>query len=364
MDIEQEYKLLLSLEIPKEPKRKKTWLEITKQPHYENVISNLYQFYLDNEEEHDLKDLFLTTFLEVIEERTGKKLEFSDYSVNTEISTNNNGRIDILIEENDASKAIIIENKIYHNLNNDLEDYWQSTLASPNNKAGIVLSLNKVGINNSNFFNLTHSEFMNRLKKNLGYYIEECDDRHSIFLKDFITNLSNLNNSHRNMETIKFYFKYQNKIDQLVVLKDKATEHFISEIQKAISMLDTEFVSKKGKNTFNFRAPNCENIMFWIERYNDPGDVSFCIGLFTVNQNKKLLQNIFNNKEIETICKEKGVTIEFEEDKKIIYLAWKEYDPSPDNYVDLSNYLTNTINEDWKELTKKIDKKYEAQQCI
>ena len=38
--------------IPKIKKRPKTFLGIAKQPHYENVLSNIYAFFFDIKEEH------------------------------------------------------------------------------------------------------------------------------------------------------------------------------------------------------------------------------------------------------------------------------------------------------------------------
>ena len=37
----------------------KTFLEIARQPHYENVITNIYAFYFDINEEHGFGNLFV-----------------------------------------------------------------------------------------------------------------------------------------------------------------------------------------------------------------------------------------------------------------------------------------------------------------
>ena len=49
------YQLKIFLEshtIPSVKQQPKTFLEIARQPHYENVISNIYAFYFDPHEEH------------------------------------------------------------------------------------------------------------------------------------------------------------------------------------------------------------------------------------------------------------------------------------------------------------------------
>jgi len=114
--------------IPKIKRRPKTFLGIAKQPHYENVMSNIYAFYFKVEEVHGMHDLFITSLLEIINEsKLGsiKKVnEISDFEVETEVSTKKGGRIDLLLSS--QNHAIIIENKVLHNLKNDLEDYLTS----------------------------------------------------------------------------------------------------------------------------------------------------------------------------------------------------------------------------------------------
>ncbi len=51
MNIEALKDLLDKNIIPEKTKTPLTFLAIAKQPHYENVISNIYAFYLDQEEE-------------------------------------------------------------------------------------------------------------------------------------------------------------------------------------------------------------------------------------------------------------------------------------------------------------------------
>src|SRR5690554_1082514 len=123
-----------------------TFLGIARQPHYENVLSNIYAFFFNPNAEHGFQDLFIMSLLDCINSSSpGQSKDFSDFSdftIETEFSTNKGGRIDLLLK-NDTS-AIIIENKIYHTLNNNLKDYWSTIINRIEDETrviGIVLSL-------------------------------------------------------------------------------------------------------------------------------------------------------------------------------------------------------------------------------
>ena len=118
----------------------KTFLGIAKQPHYENVLSNIYAFYFDVHEVHKLKDLFVTSIMELINASSLAKENkvfdtFLNYEVLTEYGTKNQKRIDILLQNNE--QAIIIENKVYHFLNNYIDEYYNEINAAT--KVGIIL---------------------------------------------------------------------------------------------------------------------------------------------------------------------------------------------------------------------------------
>ena len=131
--------------IPVVKGKPKTFLGIAKQPHYENVLSNLYAFYFDVNEVHKLKDLFIKSLLELINTSSLAKDNivfetFLNFDITTEYTTKNQKRIDILLQNND--QAIIIENKVYHIINNELNEYYNEIKAATT--VGIVLSLSPI----------------------------------------------------------------------------------------------------------------------------------------------------------------------------------------------------------------------------
>lgn len=260
--------------IPKIKKRPKTFLGIAKQPHYENVMSNIYAFYFNIEEVHGMQDLFINSLLEIINEsKLGiqKKItEITDFEVATEVNTKNNGRIDILISSNDH--AIIIENKVYHTLNNNLEDYWSSTKVTDNkeeNKIGIVLSLNKLNVTHGHFINITHVELLKRVIQNLGSYFMDAKDKYVVFLKDFYQNSINLSKSEMDSKELKFYFDNQSKIIEVKEFHFAVRNHIINQIEQACELVDEDLLLPASKGEGNkrlrfFLSPKNKNLMITV----------------------------------------------------------------------------------------------------
>lgn len=260
--------------IPKIKKRPKTFLGIAKQPHYENVMSNIYAFYFNVDEVHGMQDLFINSLLEIINEsklKDQKKIAaISDFEVSTEVSTKKNGRIDILLSSDDH--AIIIENKVYHTLNNNLEDYWNSTNVTDNiedNKIGIVLSLNKLNVTHRHFINITHIELLKRVIQNLGSYFMDAKDKYVVFLKDFYQNSINLSKSEMDSKELKFYFDNQPKIIEVKDFHFAVRTHIINQVEQACELVDEELQLPTSKGEGNkrlrfFLSPKNKNLMFTV----------------------------------------------------------------------------------------------------
>lgn len=247
----KEMKIFLdSHSIPEAKKWKKTFLAIAKQPHYENVISNIYAFYFKQWEEHGFKNLFEKSLKQVIESKTEGKTQFSKnfYDMTEFVNLNSETEvavpyydketkktthkfIDILLDN--GTHAIIIENKIYHHLNNPLEVYWNHPEYPDENKRGVVLTLKPTYSNNNNFVYITHIELIDSVMSNIGTYLPDCSDKYLVFLNDFYQNILNLSRNIMTTEEVKFYYDNQSKIDQVAKYRNNLKEHLIKEIEKA-----------------------------------------------------------------------------------------------------------------------------------
>ncbi|WP_182407549.1 PD-(D/E)XK nuclease family protein [Psychrobacter sp. GP33] len=98
-----------------------TLFDVGTRGHFENPTTELLSFFLNSTKPHDLDDCFFKGLQSVI----AYKNILSDLgflkSVETEVSTQNGKRIDLLVETDTA--LIVIECKIYHHQNNPFDEY-------------------------------------------------------------------------------------------------------------------------------------------------------------------------------------------------------------------------------------------------
>jgi hypothetical protein len=237
-NLQQLQEFLDQHEIPKSKKRPKTFLGIARQPHYENVLSNMYAFFFDENEVHGFGDLFTLSLMQIVEQdiENNKRFQdnpkeltlFNNFSTSTEVSIGGK-LIDLLLDN--GEQAIIVENKIYHHLNNPLDIYWRILNYHNKNKIGIILSLNRIEhIEHEHFINITHLELMKSVMNNLGNYIMGGSSKYLIFIKDLNQNIINLSTRIMKSSDISFYFKNQNEIDELIKFKESYKKHIISQI--------------------------------------------------------------------------------------------------------------------------------------
>ncbi|PKR79548.1 hypothetical protein CW751_14455 [Brumimicrobium salinarum] len=277
MNIKSLQTFLDSHEIPRIKKKPKTFLGIAKQPHYENVLSNIYAFYFNVNEEHGMGDLFLKSFQELINESEigkSKEVDFNnDFIIDTEYPTEKNGRIDLLLHND--KQAIIIESKVRHHLDNDLKDYWDSVIPHQpaSSKIGIVLSLktySQAEIYHSHFINITHQAFLNRVMKNSGEYLINAKDRYIVYLKDLYQNTINLSNQ-MDKEKIEFYYKHQEELNNAAKLKFAVRDFIKNEVKNACDLVNHKLVfnspktgSDNEKRLRYFVSPLCSDLMFTV----------------------------------------------------------------------------------------------------
>lgn len=347
---------LNNTDIPKIKKQPKTFLGIAKQPHYENVMSNILAFYFDPNEEHNLQDLFTASFLELIGEQdrykeTIKTFEFSDYRVQTEVSTTKGGRIDILLHNNE--KAIIIENKVYHHLKyNDLEDYWTSTKHNlkATERIGVVLSLRKENVSHPHFINITHRKFLTRVIKNLKDYEVKASPKYLIFLKDLYQNTINLSTKTMNTKDIEFYKKHRDEILQTARFLSRFKTHVIKETERACNILNSEReflkLSNTGRKLRFFLSKEVPNLMFTVgfeNLYNEKKRLWIAVELKgDIPKHKERFKDIEWSKSVKDTFKEKFF---IHQGSNWAHFVSKSYDSEIIPFQKLSNFIVERIKE-------------------
>ncbi|MGJ8734691.1 MAG: PD-(D/E)XK nuclease family protein [Cellulophaga sp.] len=344
-------------DIPKIKGKPKTFLGIAKQPHYENVLSNIYAFYFNVNEEHQLNDLFVTSLLDCIKESKLASAKetlqtFYDFDVETEFTTLKGGRIDLLLSNKE--QAIIIENKVYHHLNNNLKDYWESIKVLDNNKIGVVLSLHPISnIKHSDFINITHLQLLNKAMHKLGKYLLNANDKYVVFLKDFYQNTINLSHPFMEKDTIDFYLKNQSRINDIFILKASFKKHIASELVKAgqtlenLNPLEPNNNSHQNGRLVYYISPKNANLFFTI-LYEDLLKEGKTIIIKIEFQGVLLNNRGVYKKDIDFTQEEEANYAEHFETTNLNFAHFmqKEYELSNHDITNLSSFIQERLEDD------------------
>ena len=252
------YDLVINESINLAPPEDRTIFDISEYRHYEEVISNWYAFFFDPSAEHSLRDLFLQSLVEIInEDKDHREFSMEDCRIEREFPTEKRGFIDLVLyeqsEENENFEtAIIIENKIYAGINNDLHDYYNSLTVESGQKVGVVMSLKKIKVlPHQKFLNITHEELLGAIQRNLGKYVVSANPKYIPYLQDFILNLEQMTRPEKMQDSIKYYFDNATKIDELLNLRDQAEVYLRDNLRKSVEGNNYEWKSK-AEGAFRF----------------------------------------------------------------------------------------------------------------
>lgn len=190
----------------------KTIMSIAGISHLENIWSNLYAFFLDERESHGLGTLFLKSLEHIIKKYTEKSVSLSGSIIKREQTTIGGNRIDILIEA--PRVTVLIENKVHHQLDNDLDDYWLSIPRANENKIGIVLTLTHINVCHPCYFNVTHLELVKEIEFRLISNKISPNSKAMILLNDFISNVKQVSKK-MNEDNVKFYLENRIQINTI-----------------------------------------------------------------------------------------------------------------------------------------------------
>ena len=200
-----------------------TIFEISGYPHYEDVISNVLQFFFRSDYEHGFASLFVESLLNTVDGIENIELDsvFEVQEVEREVMTNKGNRIDIVIET--ETVCVAIENKIYHHLqDNDLQDYQKYITEKypDHNKIFLVLSLRDIekpkNWDKNEFTLVTYDQFFDALEANLGSALLHADTKYTLYLSDLIKTLRNMSKKTQlTPEFLDFLGKNRSDIESL-----------------------------------------------------------------------------------------------------------------------------------------------------
>lgn len=283
---------------------------------FEERCSQILQFYFSPLAPHKLRGLFLNSLLELL--NLDSTYTIQNIKVITEETTEDGKRIDITIIGDDF--VIAIENKIFANIYNPLESYQKHIAKKYQNKATkrlVLLSVKKITsaerckISTNGFKYINYADLFSIIKKNIGQYIQNCDQSYLIFMFDFIRTIEN-KYIENNMELKKFFFDNKEAINEMIEQYNAFKQEIFSTQCEYISQIKTLVDEKTNTNwqiwekwdlyiRFNDNSNSIGiECSFRDESLNNPiGDFHICItvweGKCFTPYETELIKNFGNN---------------------------------------------------------------------
>lgn len=345
----------LLLEIPEPKQYDDGFLDIVGVQYHENTITQIYSYFLNRERNPEISDLFLESLIDIVlvKMKQIERLEFDNLYCHLEYRTKKGNRIDLVIESSteiyvgkqSTKSALIIENKIFSGVQNDLHDYYDSVDA--NKKVGILLTLRPFNISsdlNDKFINITHSEWMQRVKSR-GLPTNLSVNNY-VYLNDFINNMENLTDKNTMDTEAKFFFQYPSKVLRAKQIHDSAYNYIIVQLKIIAEKLEWSFYG----NSWSWRH-------FWDKK--NESEVYFAIALDKVLTEQPELtvfleiykDSLKKETEFRQLLDENGFYNFLEDDKKSstswAHLGFKTYKLQLNELEKLSDYLYDKLQEDF-----------------
>lgn len=229
----------------------------------EKTSTRILSFFFDTTREHNMKDFFIRSFVEAAgDEYKGFP---SRYECKKEFCTSNGKYIDILLMNKKCN--IVIENKIYADLYNDLNEYYKTASSNlcgkPETVKGYVLSPfdmqykideKKEG---TRFKSVNYTKFIDRLEKNYCDYEKiSRETKYTILYEDFIKNMRSLEEKNMNVDVNLWnkYIEVYKNLDKLRV------DILNNKIKKISENLESELKGNKKFKDIKIKKWNIDRL--------------------------------------------------------------------------------------------------------
>lgn len=220
-----------------------TFLEIAGYPHLENVATNILEFFFDTQAEHQFETLFLESLLDTAS-ADFSPTDLGVDSTQREAFTQANTRLDLVIGT--PTLLIGIENKLFHQVNNDFKVYGKHLHAQANGRKVICILLSLYPVTHTaildEFIPVTYTAFFENIRKNMGKFVVEANQRYVPFLFDFMQTVEHL----RQEETMadqdfrNWVVDHQNEIKTLLQEIRRYKGHLRDQVKALQTRIDIE----------------------------------------------------------------------------------------------------------------------------
>ena len=233
-------KTLPTPEIPEQ-----TIFGIGSRGYYENPTSDVLAFFCDSEGDHGLGNLIMEALFDAltVSNPESADFDFSDFSIITEpereVFTEDSKYIDILLEGNDW--VMVIENKVFHKLNNPFKSYQQHIYREEQyqGKHPIFIVLSPKGNAPTDWLGLSYPALLDSIREKLAHaFITQPLNKWLVLLREFILHLEGImSGSTISPETTDYILENLREIHQAERLKDKTIKAFHLELLQELSTI-------------------------------------------------------------------------------------------------------------------------------
>ena len=341
------------LNIPPPEPQHNGFLEITQQQSSEVIISRTYHYFLSQNNNPKIAKLFLDSLLALIEENEKGVLEIEDFYSAIEVHTKEGKFIDLLIESTDGENAIIIENKIYHVVNNDLQEYYNHSKAK--NKVGVLLTLTPTPIPKNVaklYCNITHSQWLKKLTE-MGLPIN-LNTNEYVYLNDFINTINQLATSMEMNEQAEFFFNNTDKILRAQQTYNEAFNFIINQITIAGIELDLPMYGNAKPHRHLWERERKSNVYYTIvfdKLLKPERELLIILELYkdAIQYDEALRQYLKDDEIYKNLYKEAR------RDRYYIQFATQTYTLNSDDINTLGKFITEKINNEFAPVKEKVE---------
>jgi hypothetical protein len=344
-ELQQQYSFLADPLLSKyQQKKDPNLLEIARVSHKELPVSNLYAYFLDRNESHGLGSLFLDSLIELLP-FNAFVIGDEQVRIEREVYTYGTGKfIDLVIT--DGLQIIIIENKVYATLYNDLQTYKNHFESE--NLTGIVLSVKKEK-NTGDFITITHNEWISKVMANFKAKTEiKLDNRQQYNFDTFVETLKNMNNTVEDLEnSIEFFRTNAKEIEALQKMQAVYLKTILAKIVEAVVLTDFGAQSEQKEISIQYVFRDVPSLIFYL--YFDESDLSTLKAELWIRNSPDLVQKWRNTTgfKVEKVAlKEQGMQVRTEANpnggNSWAPIALKKYElKTTANLLDLSELETD-----------------------
>lgn len=317
--------------LPFREKKEENIFTIGARGHYENPVSDLLAFFINPSAAHPFKDKVLQALFNCIKEESEQQFNIVDTNLVTspqrEQGTDNSKRIDLLLES--ENWVMLIENKIYHYLDNPLDIYtaWAERTYESKEKIFLVLSIE--GTKSENWIGVSWKQFLDEIKKVMAdtFLFGELNKWH-VLLREYILHLESIvSPTEYTRKEEEFFFDNLNNIKEIIELRKSIIDSLQKEI---VYRLENEFkteITTRIEYWSGFPA-----LRFHLKKWRTESDLVLCLAYengkkFHINVHAYINNDEFLTRKADEIMRDSTkVWSELKNTYRCYYFGLADYD--------------------------------------